>query len=216
MKLLVEDVDLDLARVVCEGSGDAKQYYIEGIFMQAEVVNGNKRKYPKKVLSEATQEYIDKFVKTNRAIGELGHPDTPTINYDRASHLVKELKEDGNNIMGKAKLIDTPPGRIAKTLVDEGVSLGVSSRSLGAMKEENGFKEVQKAKICAIDIVSDPSAPDAFTSSIMENREWVYCNGKLECRTLDEYKQEIKKASRRHLQETKIRLFEDFLRRLQN
>lgn len=181
MKLLIElNDDLDV-QVLTEGAGANKQYFIEGIFLQADIKNRNGRLYPSDVLRAETNRYIKEYVETNRALGELGHPTNPSINLDRVSHKITSLREDGSNIIGRAKVMDTPFGKIVKNLMDEGVKLGVSSRGLGSLREKNGTKVVCEdfRLITAADIVADPSAPDAFVSNLMENKEWVWENGKL-------------------------------------
>lgn len=181
MKLLVELNDSLDIQVLTEGTGLNKQYFIEGIFLQADIKNRNGRIYPSAVLRAETDRYIKEYVETNRALGELGHPTNPSINLDRVSHKIISLREDGSNIIGRAKIMDTPFGKIVKNLMDEGVKLGVSSRGLGSLQEKNGAKVVCEdfRLITAADIVADPSAPDAFVSNLMENKEWVWENGKL-------------------------------------
>lgn len=181
MKLLVELNDSLDIQVLTEGTGSNKQYFIEGIFLQADIKNRNGRIYPSAVLRAETDRYIKEYVETNRALGELGHPTNPSINLDRVSHKIISLREDGSNIIGRAKIMDTPFGKIVKNLMDEGVKLGVSSRGLGSLQEKNGAKVVCEdfRLITAADIVADPSAPDAFVSNLMENKEWVWENGKL-------------------------------------
>jgi hypothetical protein len=181
MKLLVELNDDLNVQVLTEGAGSNKQYFIEGVFLQADIKNKNGRMYPRDVIRSETNRYIKEYVETNRALGELGHPTNPSINLDRVSHKIVNLREDGSNIIGRAKIMDTPFGKIVKNLMDEGVKLGVSSRGLGSLREENGVKVVCEdfRLITAADIVADPSAPDAFVTNLMENKEWVWENGKL-------------------------------------
>ena len=165
-----------------EESKDPKKpnVFIEGVFLQSDLKNKNGRVYPKEIMQREVQRYVNENVKTKRAYGELGHPDGPTVNLDRVSHMITDLREDGNNWIGKAKIMDTPMGRIVKELISEGAQLGVSSRGLGSLKEKNGINEVQGDFMLATaaDIVADPSAPDAFVSGIMEGKEWVFVNGR--------------------------------------
>jgi hypothetical protein len=181
MKLLREITDDCNVEIITEGVGTDKKYFIEGIFLQADVKNRNGRIYPYEIMSKQVNEYIEKYVNDNRALGELGHPTNPSINYDCASHKIVSLREESKNFIGKAKIMDTPKGKIVKTLMDEGVKMGASSRALGSLKEINGTKVVQEDfhLITAADIVSDPSAPDAFVSNLMENKEWIWENGNL-------------------------------------
>lgn len=181
MKLLVEINETPDVQIISEGVGKEKSYFIEGIFLQGDVKNRNGRIYPTEILQKEVQRYNEKYIKENRALGELGHPSNPSVNFDRVSHKIIKLYEDGNNIIGKAKILDTPFGKIAKNLMDEGVKLGVSSRGLGSLKESHdGVKIVcEDFELRAIDLVSDPSAPDAFVTNIMENKEWIWENGKL-------------------------------------
>ena len=174
------------------GNGD-KNYFIEGVFMQSEVKNRNGRVYPKNILAKETGRYINEYVNKGRALGELNHPTGPTVNLDRVSHIVKELYEDGKNIYGKAKVLDTPMGKIVKNLIEEGAQLGVSTRGMGSLKSKNGYQEVQEDfMLAAIDIVADPSAPNAFVNGIMEGREWIFENGIWSERQLQYSKQLIK------------------------
>ena len=167
-------------------------------------------------MEREVQKYNENFVKSGRALGELGHPDGPTINLDRASHLITSLKREGNNFVGKARLLETPMGKIAKQLLDEGVKLGVSSRGLGSIKEENGVKIVGEDFMLATaaDIVADPSAPDAFVNGIMEGKEWVWANGNVHESKIDEIKKRIDNAAVAQLEERKISAFSEFLKNL--
>ena len=215
MKLICE-VTEDI-KLLKEGVDNASpKYFIEGIFMQSEIKNRNGRMYPKDLLIREVNRYISEYVMKNRAFGELGHPDNPTINLDRVSHIITELKRDGNNFIGKAKLTETPMGNIAKGLLESGANLGVSSRAMGSLKESNGVMVVQNdLKLStAADIVADPSAPEAFVSAVMEEKEWVWNNGVLVEKEVSEYKGKIKKASKKSLAEEKFRIFEDFLSKL--
>ena len=209
--LLITEVN-DNVNLVTEEVNGEKQYHIDGIFMQAEQKNRNGRVYPQKTLMKEVQRYNNEYVKTNRAMGELGHPDGPQLNLERVSHLIKELRVDGNDIYGRAKILDTPYGKIVKDLVKEGVKIGVSSRGMGSLKQVNGVNEVQEDfNLAAVDIVADPSAPDAFVEGIMEGKEWVWENGILTARRIESYKKQIKSASKSNLEEAKLYAFADFL-----
>ena len=209
--LLITEVN-DNVKLVTEEVNGEKQYHIDGIFMQAEQKNRNGRVYPKKTLMKEVQRYNNEYVKTNRAMGELGHPDGPQLNLERVSHLIRELRVDGNDIYGRAKILDTPYGKIVKDLVKEGVKIGVSSRGMGSLKQVNGVNEVQNDfNLAAVDIVADPSAPDAFVEGIMEGKEWVWENGILTARRIESYKKQIKSASKSNLEEAKLYAFADFL-----
>ena len=201
-----------------EESKDPKKpnVFIEGVFLQSDLKNKNGRVYPKEIMQREVQRYVDENVKTKRAYGELGHPEGPTVNLDRVSHMITSLKEDGNNWIGKAKIMDTPMGRIVKELISEGAQLGVSSRGLGSLKEKNGINEVQGDFMLATaaDIVADPSAPDAFVSGIMEGKEWVFVNGKWTEQDIDEAKSTISRANIRDLEEEKMQVFSNFLDKL--
>ena len=209
--LLITEVN-DNVNLITEEVNGEKQYHIDGIFMQAEQKNRNGRVYPQKTLMKEVQRYNNEYVKTNRAMGELGHPDGPQLNLERVSHLIKELRIDGNDIYGRAKILDTPYGKIVKDLVKEGVKIGVSSRGMGSLKQVNGVNEVQEDfNLAAVDIVADPSAPDAFVEGIMEGKEWVWENGILTARRIESYKKQIKSASKSNLEEAKLYAFADFL-----
>jgi len=213
--LLITEVN-DNINLITEGSEKDKQYHIEGVFMEAEKKNRNGRRYPKDILEKEVARYNKEFVESNRAMGELGHPDGPTVNLERVSHIIKELKQDGNNITGKAKILDTPYGKIVKNLIDEGVKIGVSSRGMGSLKSVNGINEVQKDfMLSAVDIVADPSAPNAFVEGIMEGKEWVWDNGVLQPRHIESYRDRIERASTKvDRQEAKLYAFADFLSKL--
>ena len=213
MKLITEmNEDVEL---LVEDSGGKKNYFISGIFMQAEQKNRNGRIYPQGVLEPKVNSYVDDFVEKNRAFGELNHPQGPTVNLDRVSHLVKDLQCEGNNFNGKAKIMDTPMGKIVKNLMDEDAKLGVSTRGMGSLKSENGVNMVQPDfMLAAVDIVADPSAPDAFVDGIMEGKEWIWDNGILKEKQISEYHNEIKKTSSRNMKQKFSSLFEDFLKRL--
>jgi hypothetical protein len=214
MKLITEMIE-DVEYLV-ESKGDTKHYYIEGVFMQAEQKNRNGRVYPTAHITPAVKEYTEKYVTQNRAMGELNHPSGPTVNLDKVSHIIKELKTDGNNFVGKAKVLDTPMGKIVKSLIDEGAKLGVSSRGMGSLKKNSrGINEVQNDfTLSAVDIVADPSAPDAFVNGILEGKEWVWDNGLLREQQIAQYEKEIKQASRKNLEEASLKAFKDFLSKL--
>ena len=214
MKLITELTE-DIKYIKENVGNGEKHYFIEGIFMQAEQKNRNGRIYPKNILTKETGRYINEYVNKGRALGELNHPTGPTVNLDRVSHIVKDLHEDGNNIYGKAKVLDTPMGRIVKNLIDEGAQLGVSTRGMGSLKARNGFQEVQEDfMLAAIDIVADPSAPNAFVNGIMEGKQWVWENGIIKEQIIAEYKKVIKASSSRKLEENALTVFRDFLSKL--
>jgi hypothetical protein len=191
-----------------------KSLYIEGIFMQSERPNKNRRQYPFSVLDRAVRQYTESHIKPNRAYGELGHPDTPSINLERVSHMIKELRADGTDFYGKAKILDTPYGKIVQNLLDEGAKIAVSTRGLGTLVSgSNGVSLVQDdfQLATAADIVADPSAPDAFVSGIMENKEWILVDGKYTSRDIEYAHKEIDRTPSRRLQETMLRLFDGYL-----
>lgn len=216
MKLISEEV-VDVNFLAEEKDGK-KNLFIEGVFMQSNVKNRNGRSYPRETMEREVARYNKELVEKKRAYGELGHPSGPTINLERVSHMITELKMDGDNVMGKAKIMDTPYGNIVKNLINEGASLGVSSRGMGSLKQtKEGVMEVQKDfyLATAADIVADPSAPDAFVQGIMEGVEWVWDNGILKAQKIEEMKQEVERAvSSRELQTKKIEIFEKFLNSL--
>lgn len=193
-----------------------KSHFIEGVFLQSNLKNRNGRMYPKEVMQKEVARYTKESIDKKRAYGELGHPDGPTVNLDRVSHMIVGLKEDGDNYIGRAKILDTPMGRIVKELIDEGASLGVSSRGLGSLKERNGVNEVQEDFMLATaaDIVADPSAPDAYVQGIMENKEWTFVNGIWQEKELEESKAMIRAASTKELEAVKLEVFESFLTKL--
>jgi|TARA_R100001509_G_scaffold80358_1_gene45173 hypothetical protein len=213
--LLITEVN-DNVNLVTEEVNGEKQYHIDGIFMQAEQKNRNGRVYPSKVLMNEVKKYNNDYVRSKRAMGELGHPDGPQLNLERVSHLIKELRIDGNDVYGKAKILDTPYGKIVKNLISEGVKIGVSSRGMGSLKQNSsGVNEVQDDfSLSAVDIVADPSAPDAFVEGIMEGKEWVWENGILTARRIESYKKHIKSATKTNLEEAKLYAFADFLSNL--
>ena len=214
MKLITEMVDFeDVEFIVEENKKGTKDYYIKGIFMQAETKNRNGRIYPKEVLAKQVKKYDEAYIKQNRAFGELGHPDGPVVNLERVSHMIKELKEDGNNWIGKAKILDTPYGKIVKNLIDEGAKLGVSSRGMGSLKKQQGTNVVQDDFYLA-DIVADPSAPAAFVEGIMENKEWVWDNGVIKEQEIEYYKQQMREMRQKNVEVEKLKIFKNFLSKL--
>ena len=216
MKLITEV--LEEVNYLTEEKDGKKSYYIEGIFMQGDIKNRNGRYYPAETLAREVKRYNKEYVEKKRAYGELGHPTGPTINLERVSHMITNLEQDGSNFMGKAKIMtETPYGGIVKSLMDEGATLGVSSRGMGSLKNgKGGVAEVQKDfyLATAADIVADPSAPDAFVEGIMEGKEWVWDNGVIREATIGDYERHIKTASRAQLEETKLKVFKDFLSKL--
>jgi hypothetical protein len=214
MKLITENIEE--IQVLTEEADGKKNYYIEGIFLQGDLTNRNGRNYPVNILEREVTKYNENFVGTGRALGELGHPDGPTINLDRVSHKILSLKREDNNFIGKAKLLETPMGKIAKSLLDDGVKLGVSSRGLGSMTEKNGVNYVGEDFMLATaaDIVADPSAPDAFVDGIMEGKEWVWENGILKESAIAAIKNQIDQSTLINLQERKVKAFAAFLRSL--
>ena len=214
MKLITENIEE--IQVLTEEKDGKKTHYIEGIFLQGDFTNRNGRNYPVNILEREVTKYNESFVNTGRALGELGHPDGPTINLDRVSHKILSLKREGNNFIGKAKLLETPMGKIAKNLLDEGVKLGVSSRGLGSLTVKDGVNYVGEDFMLATaaDIVADPSAPDAFVEGIMEGKEWVWESGMLREVEINQLKKTIDEATRFDLQERKLKAFASFLRGL--
>ena len=214
MKLITEQIE-DV-KLVTEGTGDDKKLYIEGVFLQSELKNRNGRMYPFSVLEKEVNRYNEEYVKSKRALGELGHPDGPTVNLDRVSHRITSLKAEGNNFIGKAQILDTPMGKIAKSLLGEGVQLGVSSRGMGSIDKREDVNVVMDDFMLATaaDIVADPSAPDAFVNGIMEGKEWVWDNGVLKEANVAQIKKEIDQATLLNLQERKVSAFEAFLKSL--
>lgn len=216
MKLFTELVE-NVQYLVEEKNGK-KDLFITGPFMQAEQKNRNGRVYKLPILEREVKRYTDEYINTNRALGELGHPNGPSINLDRVCIKIVELKQDGHNFIGKAKVLSTPMGDIAKNLLESGVQLGVSTRGMGSLKEVNGIMEVQDDfyLATAADVVADPSAPDAFVQGIMEGVEWVWDNGVIKAQQIEAYQRQLKKASSRDLQETKLSVFQNFLNSLSN
>ena len=215
MKLIREEIET--AKVtITEGKDGKKRHFIEGVFLQGEIKNRNGRMYPLKTLQREAANYNAKYIDKGRALGELGHPDGPTINLDRVSHLITSLKQEGNNYVGKARLLDTPMGNIAKNLIDEGVKLGVSSRGLGTIRERDGVKVVMDDFMLATaaDIVADPSAPDAFVNGIMEGKEWIYNNGSVQEQTVEQIKKRIDNAALNQMEQVKLSAFNQFMQQL--
>ena len=216
MKLISEEA-IDVDFVTEEDENKKKSYFIEGIFMQSEMKNRNGRVYPKAILQKEVKRYTEKFINTKRAFGELGHPDGPQVNLERVSHMITELVEDGANFVGRAKIMDTPYGKIVKNLIDEGAKLGVSSRGMGSLKPvQDGLQEVQSDfyLATAADIVADPSAPDAFVSGIMEGKEWIWDNGLLKEKEIVEYQKQIERATEISRNKVRIEAFENFITKL--
>ena len=216
MKLITEEVSN--VKIITEGKGSSKKLYIEGVFLQGNIKNRNGRMYPVETLAREVNRYNEAFVGKGRALGELGHPDGPTVNLDRVSHKITSLVQEGNNFRGKAQLLNTPMGKIASSLLDEGVMLGVSSRGIGSLKEDNdGCKVVGEDFMLATaaDIVADPSAPDAFVSGIMEGKEWIWEGGILREQQAAQTKKRINTlVDQKALEEHKLGLFQDFLSNL--
>jgi hypothetical protein len=214
MKLICE-VNENI-EILTEESGGGKSYFIEGTFLQGDIKNRNGRVYEFKMLKDKVNQYRKDFVEQKRAFGELGHPEGPTINLERVSHMIVELAPDGKNFYGKAKIMDTPYGKIVKNLMDEGAKLGVSSRGVGSLEEKNGANYVKDdfRLSTAADIVADPSAPDAFVRGVMEGKEWIYENGLLVAREIDEIRENIRKTSSRKLEEEMTKAFQTFINKL--
>ena len=214
MKLITEH--LESVQYITEANEKGeKNVFIEGVFMQAEKENRNKRIYPKDVLTEATSKYVKEQVKSGRAVGELNHPEGPQINLDKVSHRITDLKWEGNDVVGKALILDTPMGKIVKGLVEGGVKLGVSSRGMGTVERKENKTYVKDDFILnTVDIVQDPSAPSAFVEGIMEGVEWVWDNGLLKPQQIEEYETEIRKASSDRLAEAQENVWQDFLSKL--
>tara|TARA_B100001113_G_scaffold270528_1_gene225274 strand:+ start:786 stop:1430 length:645 start_codon:yes stop_codon:yes gene_type:complete len=214
MKLITEQVE-DI-KLLTEEKGGKKILYIEGVFLQSELKNRNGRMYPFETLNREVGRYNEEYVKPKRALGELGHPDGPTVNLDRVSHRIVELRAEGTNFLGKAQILDTPMGNIAKSLLESGVQLGVSSRGMGSIDKREDCSVVQDDFMLttAADIVADPSAPDAFVNGIMEGKEWVWSNGILKEAEVAKYKGVIDAASRHELEEKTLRVFNDFITKL--
>ena len=217
LKLISEHIEQDTDYLIeqDEKTGN-KNYKIKGIFMQADIKNRNGRIYPMEVLQKEVKRYNKQYINEKRAFGELGHPDGPTVNLERASHMITALYPDGKNFIGEAKILGTPMGEIVKSLMDDGAKLGVSSRGMGSLDQKNGANYVRNDfyLATAADIVADPSAPNAFVEGIMEGKEWVWDNGVLVEKDIEAWKMEIYKARKREVEETKVKVFENFLKKL--
>ena len=213
-KLITEQIEN--VKLLTEEKNGKKLLYIEGVFLQSELKNRNGRMYPYSVLEREVKRYNEEYVQSKRALGELGHPDGPTINLDRVSHRIISLKAEGNNFIGKAQILDTPMGNIAKNLLGEGVQLGVSSRGMGSIQRSEDCNVVADDFMLttAADIVADPSAPDAFVNGIMEGKEWVWDNGLLKEREVAKYQRYMEGANRRSMEEKTLKVFEHFLSNL--
>ena len=215
MKLITETIE-DIEVLTEANTKGGKDYKIRGVFMQADIKNRNGRVYPIATLSKEVARYTTEYINKRRAFGELGHPDGPTVNLERVSHMITSLKPEGKNFVGEAKIMDTPYGKIVKNLIDEGAQLGVSSRGMGSIQSSSQGNVVGKDfyLATAADIVADPSAPDAFVEGIMEGKEWVWDNGVLKSKSIEEYKSEIERARRTELAEVKSKVFKDFVSKL--
>ena len=215
MKLISEEIN-NAEYIVEEKDNGKKDYKIRGIFLQSDIKNRNGRVYPKEVLNKEVKRYNQEFINKKRAFGELGHPDGPTVNLERVSHMITKLSPEGKNFIGEAKIMDTPYGKIVKGLIDEGAQLGVSSRGMGSLVQKNGANYVGKDfyLATAADIVADPSAPDAFVEGIMEGKEWIWDNGEIKAKDIEEYKKYIEKAKSIQLAEAKANVFKNFLEKI--
>lgn len=217
MKLIREFTESVKYLVETPKGETTKAYFIEGVFLQGEIKNRNGRVYPMDIMKKEVERYTKENIDKNRAYGELGHPDSPTINLDRVSHMIKELKLEGNNYVGKAKIMDTPYGKIVKSLIDEGANLGVSSRGMGSLRARNdGTQLVQDDFMLATagDIVADPSAPDAFVRGVMEGKEWVFVDGKFLEKDIEQVRKEIAGTNRIALAEAQAIQFANFLKKI--
>ena len=214
MKLISEEIQD--AQYLVEETNGKKSYKIKGVFLQSDIKNRNGRIYENDILTKEVDRYSKEFIDKKRAFGELGHPDGPTVNLERVSHMITSLKPEGKNFIGEAKIMDTPYGKIVKGLIDEGAQLGVSSRGMGSLVQKNGANYVGKDfyLATAADIVADPSAPDAFVEGIMENKEWVWDNGVIKAQDVEDYKRHIQEAKRLKLAEAKANIFKKFLENL--
>ena len=215
MKLITETIE-DIEVLTEATTNGGKSYKIRGVFMQADIKNRNGRVYPVETLAKEVKRYTNEFINKKRAFGELGHPDGPTVNLERVSHMITSLKPEGKNFIGEAKIMDTPYGKIVKNLIDEGAQLGVSSRGMGSIQQSQGKNIVGRDfyLATAADIVADPSAPVAFVEGIMEGKEWVWDNGMLKSRSVEAYKEEIERTQRHELAKVKSRIFTDFMSKL--
>ena len=214
MKLISEDITS--AEMLVEETNGKKDYKIKGVFLQSNIKNRNGRIYPKEILAKEVTRYNKEFINKKRAFGELGHPDGPTVNLERVSHMITKLYPDGDNFIGEAKVMNTPYGKIVKGLIDEGAQLGVSSRGMGSLVNRGGKNYVKDDfyLATAADIVADPSAPDAFVEGIMEGKEWVWENGALIEKDIEAWRMEVYKAKKRELEEKKLKVFESMLKKL--
>jgi len=212
MKLIAEYNENNIECIVEAKEDGSKNHFIEGVFMQSETKNRNGRIYPKPIMEKAVNKYVKEQVSKNRAVGELNHPEGPTVNLDKVSHKITELNWQGNDVVGKAQILDTPMGNVVKGLLEGGVQLGVSTRGMGSLEEKNGAMYVKDDFILnTVDIVQDPSAPTAFVNGIMEGVDWVWNNGVIEPQVIEKMETEIKKAPRADLYETQVREFKNFL-----
>lgn len=213
MKLITEFTENDSLKCLIEKKENGeKNYVIEGVFAQADKKNRNGRVYPKPIMEKAVDKYVKTQVSKKRAVGELNHPEGPTVNLDKVSHLITDLKFEGNNVVGKAQILPTPMGEIVKGLLDGGVQLGVSTRGMGSLEQKNGAMYVKDDfMLSTVDIVQDPSAPEAFVNGIMEGVEWVWNNGILSPQVIEEMETEIKTTPKAFRPEVQIREFKNFL-----
>ena len=212
MKLIAEYTDHKLEVLTEKTQSGGKRHFIEGVFMQSEAKNRNGRVYPKAIMEKAVDRYVTEQVKTGRAVGELNHPEGPTINLDKVSHIIEGLDWKDNDVVGKARILETPMGNIVKGLLEGGVRLGVSTRGMGSLEEKNGVMYVKDDfYLSTVDIVQDPSAPTAFVNGIMEGVEWVWNNGIIQSQVIERMETEIKKAPRSNLYEVQVREFKNFL-----
>lgn len=215
MKLILEQQDSDIQVITEAKQNGKKDVFIEGIFMMADSKNRNGRIYETKILQPAVEKYVEEQVKTGRAVGELNHPEGPTINLDKVSHLITGLRFEGTNVIGKAKILDTPMGQIVKGLLEGGVKLGVSSRGMGSLETRDGINYVgSDFQLATIDIVQDPSAPSAFVDGIMEGVEWICENGVFKPQEIEKIETEIKRTPKAQLAEAQVRVFQHFLSKL--
>ena len=215
MKLITETRQQDIQYITEGAENGKKAYFIRGVFAESNVVNKNQRMYEAPILEAAVKSYNDNFVQNSRALGELGHPEGPTVNLERVCHMIKDLHMEGNQVMGNAKIMDTPYGRTVQNLIDEGAKLGVSTRGMGSLSEKNGVNYVQQDfMLAAVDVGADPSAPNAFVNVIMEGKEWVWDNGVFKPALIENYKKQIQKAGSRNLEEAKLNVFRDFLSKM--
>ena len=215
MKLITETLESNIEVVSEAKLNGSKDYFSEGVFMMADAPNRNKRIYESKILKPAVEKYITEQVKTGRAVGELNHPEGPTINLDKVSHLITDLRFEGANVVGKAKILNTPMGQIVKGLLEGGVKLGVSSRGMGSLVERNGVNYVKDDfHLATVDIVQDPSAPSAFVNGIMEGVEWIWENGVFKPQEIEKIETEIKRTPKAQLAEAQVRVFQHFLSKL--